>query len=66
MKATRIQDTQVNYLEEGTKVRLEIRVLAYNSNRQDTYWVLTHSKSYKDKETAERKFKEFCKVHNII
>ena len=66
MKATRIQDTQVNYLEEGTKVRLETRVLAYNSNRQDTYWVLAHSKGYKDKKTAERKFKEFCKVHSII
>lgn len=65
MKATRIQDVQVDYLDEDGKLRLEVRVLAFNLIRQDTYWVLSHSKVYKDKETAERKFKEFCKTHNI-
>lgn len=37
MKATRIQDVQVDYLDEDGKLRLEVRVLAFNLVRQDTY-----------------------------
>lgn len=66
MKTNRIEKIEVQYLQEGNKVRLEIRVLAFNANRQESYWVLTHSKAYNSRETAERKFKEYCKIHNLV
>lgn len=65
MKTARIQDVKVEFLPEHDRVRLNIRVLAYNVGRDETYWVLAHSRNYSTQQVAERKFNEFCKLHDL-